>query len=224
MTPEPEELLTIYDASGKETGTKPRGLVHRDGDWHMLVFVLAARLDGHGRKRFLLQLRSGADDPYKGQVDVLAGGHVAANETAPDAALREFLEEVGLRLGHDDLLDLGNHRMENPAGVCRNVIQQFYLCRRPVLLDQPRFDVVGAEVGGYLEVAVDELEALVDGKRQGIEAKARMRADGGMSHETRVTRDHMSAYTPAIADTFRWCLYQVSRYLDTGRIDPRPRA
>jgi 8-oxo-dGTP pyrophosphatase MutT (NUDIX family) len=90
------ELLTIYNEEGRRVGTKTRAQVHEDGDWHAVVFVLAARSEREGRRRFLLQLRSDDKDSFEGQIDVLAAGHVAASESAHGAALREFREEVGI--------------------------------------------------------------------------------------------------------------------------------
>ena len=211
-----EELLTVYDSHGEKAGTKPRSQVHRDGDWHVVVFVLAARRAEDGRKRFLLQLRSGIDDPYRGQVDVLAAGHVTAAESPMEGALREFREEVGLRLQEEDLADLGNRRLENPSGVCKRAVQQFYLCRRPVLLDQVAFN---GEVGGFLEVELDEFAEFMDGRRRRIDAEARVQSQGKVIQRMEVTWEHVAAYSPQILETFRKCLVGVRQYLDTGRLE-----
>ena len=122
-----EELLAIYDPDGRRIGVKSRTEVHRDENWHILVFVFAARIDSRGNKRAIFQLRARPDDPYRGHIDAIAGGHVTADETCSEAATREFLEEVGLHIGSEELVELGQRTLHNPDGICKRVIQHFYL-------------------------------------------------------------------------------------------------
>lgn len=48
-----DEILAIFDPTGRRVGAKPRSLVHRDGDWHWTVFVWAARRGDDGRGRVI---------------------------------------------------------------------------------------------------------------------------------------------------------------------------
>ncbi len=210
------ELLAVYDEEGRLSGTKPRAQVHKDGDWHALVFVLGARLDGRGRKRFLLQLRSGQSDPYEGQLDVLAAGHVAASESTGDAAVRELREEIGIGPRAEDLIELGRRRLELPSGVCRRVMQTFYLCRRTLDLNQATFN---EEVGGVLDVDLDEFADFINGNRRTVLAEARLGSGGDPVSRMVVSQKHVSAYPPEVIETFRRCLQGVSRYLDSGNVD-----
>jgi 8-oxo-dGTP pyrophosphatase MutT (NUDIX family) len=210
------ELLAVYDEEGRLAGTKPRAQVHRDGDWHALVFVLAARFDGRGRKRFLLQLRSGQGDPYEGQIDVLAAGHVAASESVEDAAVREFQEEIGIGLRAEDLIELGRCRLELPSGVCRRVLQTFYLCRRTLDLSQATFN---EEVGAVLDVDLEEFANFIDGKRRTVRGVARLHARGAGVSDMVLSQKHVSAYPSEVMETFRKCLRAVSKYLDSGSVE-----
>ena len=206
------ELLDVFDGQGRRVGVKPRFRVHRDGDWHVLVFVLAARVGPDGRPRMLLQLRSGAGDRYHGQADVLAAGHAAAGESARDAAVRELREEAGLEVPEADLEDLGTRLLENPTGVCRRAIQRFFLCRRAILIADPAFS---DEVGGFLEVDLDDLDELILGARSRIPASARTPDSDGAPAD--LHRDRFSAYSPEVLANFRWCLAQVRTRLVPGR-------
>ncbi|MFC9963021.1 hypothetical protein ACFVH4_02110 [Nocardia ignorata] len=47
MSPHPEsELLAVYDAECRVTGTAERGVVYRDGLWHASAGVLVRSIDG----------------------------------------------------------------------------------------------------------------------------------------------------------------------------------
>ena len=122
---EDREFLTIFDSTGRRIGVKTRAEVHRDGDWHWLVFVWVAWTASDGRRCFLLQLRARPGDPYRGQLDAPAGGHVWAKESHLTGALRECQEEMGVRFTPRELVYLGQRSLENPAGVCRRVMEHW---------------------------------------------------------------------------------------------------
>ena len=171
-----DELLTVYDAAGQSIGIKPRSAVHRDGDWHKLVFVWAARLAADESIQFLLQIRSRKHDCYWGHIDALAGGHVSARETCVECAVRELGEEAAIVVEQEELQLLGSRRLENPSGVCRRVFEDLYLCSRPLQLSDLGFT---HEANGFLEVDMGELEEMIDGKRDRVGAMIRREADGG---------------------------------------------
>ena len=210
------ELLAIFDPSGRKIGVKPRAQVHRDGDWHMLVFVLSARPESHGGIRLLLQLRARPDDPYRGQVDVLAGGHVSDEESHREGAIRECREEVGLRLEAEELTYLGNRRLEDLAGVCQRVIQHFYLCRRQIFLSDVLFT---DEVDGFVEVDLDEFAELIEGNRQKIEAETRLAASQEATESIELTREVVLAYSDKTLNTFRRALRAVRFAITAGQVD-----
>jgi 8-oxo-dGTP pyrophosphatase MutT (NUDIX family) len=205
--------LAIFDASGHRIGVKLRGEVHRDGDWHWLVFVWVARLEDSGGRRFLLQLRARPEDPYRGQLDAPAGGHVSASENHLESALRECHEEMGVVFSASDLIYLGERSLESPTGVCRRVIEHFYLCVRPLRLEETAFT---AEADGFVEVDLDEFEELISGTRIAIDGRARLRATGDAIQSIRVGREYVAAYSEEILGSFRYSLSAVRRYLDTA--------
>ncbi|MEW6754501.1 MAG: NUDIX domain-containing protein [Candidatus Latescibacterota bacterium] len=211
-----DEILAIFDPSGRRVGAKPRGLVHRDGDWHWAVWVWAAQRDAAGRVRVLLQVRGRPDDPYAGSLDALAGGHVAAVESHLEGALREFGEEVGIRLRGDELIYLGQRFLDNPTGVCRRVIEHFYLCRRPVDLRDTAF---GEECSGFVEVDLEELDELLNGGREDLVGQGRLPAEPDTVQPVTLSGDHLAAYSPEILESCRRSLRAIRAYLDTGQVD-----
>ncbi len=210
-----DELLAVFDDQGRPLGAKPRSQVHTDGDWHWLVFVWAARLDEPGQIRALLQIRSRPGDPYLGSADAPAGGHVIAAETHLRGAQREFAEEVGIAIEEEDLVYLGQGRLENPAGVCRRVIEHFYLCRRPVGLEEVRFN---EEAGGFAEVELEEFCGLLEGRREKIRGLGRS-ASSKEIHAVELTPQALAAYPQEILHEFRRSMQAIRAYLMQGRVD-----
>ena len=206
----------MFDRDGNRLGAKPRGLVHRDKDWHWLVFVWAARMDDNGQARFLMQLRGRDSDPHQGHLDAFAGGHVGADEGHLEGALRECREEAGLSLNGDELVFLGERPLYDPGGVCRKVFQHFYLCIRPILLTDAAFS---SEVVGFVEVDLDEFWDLLEEHRDQIEAEARIAGEADGSTSIQVTREYLSAYSEGILDEFRRSVRAIKYYLSTHSVD-----
>ncbi|KAJ3695423.1 hypothetical protein LUZ60_000800 [Juncus effusus] len=94
-----EEFLDVLTKSGEKTGVaKPRGLVHRDGDYHRAVHVwIYAESTGE----LLLQKRSDCKDSWPGQWDISSAGHISAGDSSVLSARRELEEELGIKLPND---------------------------------------------------------------------------------------------------------------------------
>ena len=197
---EDTEFLAVFDDTGNRVGVKSREGVHRDHDWHWLVFVWCAWLDPAGNPVTLLQVRARPGDPYLGHVDALAAGHVNATESHLQGARREFLEEVGIDVDPGDLFYLESRPLENPNGQCRRVVQHFYLCKRPVTLEEVSFN---DEVSGFVEMKVEDLVALLDGDVSTACGQGRFADRADFPASVEVTGDSFSAYSAAIVDNFR---------------------
>lgn len=131
MTTDPQdELFDVLDARGGPTGvTKPRGLVHRDGDWHRALHIWVGGVGDEG-PFVLFQRRSRGKDTWPGALDVAVGGHARTGETLA-ATVREAEEEIGLALGLDALTPLGRRfRAARPADPARdNELQHIFAVR-----------------------------------------------------------------------------------------------
>jgi isopentenyldiphosphate isomerase len=101
------ELFDVCDEDGRPTGrTKPRALVHRDGDWHRSLHLWVVLRDPELGTRVVFQRRSRDKDTWPGALDVAVAGHLAAGESVEDA-LRESEEEIGLAVRAGDVVQLG---------------------------------------------------------------------------------------------------------------------
>ena len=211
-----DELLDAYDRDGRHLGVKSRQAVHRDHDWHWLVFLWSAWLDSDGRMRMLLQRRARPEDPFKDSLDALAGGHVLAGESHLQAARRELLEEVGLEPPESELVYLGQRRLERPTSECRRVEQHFYLWNRAVDLMAGNFS---DEVSGLVEVDLKELARLLDGDTDQLTGRSRLASSPQEVREIHITSAVFSAYPEPILDVFRRSFRAVRSFLAEERVD-----
>ncbi|KAK4838882.1 hypothetical protein QYF36_017279 [Acer negundo] len=94
-----EELFDVLTKTGQKTGiTKPRGDVHRDGDYHRAVHVW---IFAESTQELLLQQRADCKDSWPGLWDISGAGHISAGDSSLTTAQREFHEELGVNLPKD---------------------------------------------------------------------------------------------------------------------------
>jgi isopentenyldiphosphate isomerase len=86
-----DELLALYDESGRPCGSAPRSQV-RAGNLHHAATGVVVR-DSMGR--VYVHRRTETKDVFPGLHDFAAGGCVLAGEDPQEAALRELAEELG---------------------------------------------------------------------------------------------------------------------------------
>ena len=95
-----KELIDVIDQNNNSLGiAKSKDEIHRDGDWHACILVIAV----NSKDEILLQQRAFSKTSNPGKWDVAVAGHVMAGETHLDAAMREIEEELGLKVSENDL-------------------------------------------------------------------------------------------------------------------------
>ncbi|KAB2007055.1 hypothetical protein E1A91_D10G001500v1 [Gossypium mustelinum] len=93
------EYLDVLTKTGKKTGvSKPRGDVHRDGDYHKAVHVW---IFAESTQELLLQKRADCKDSWPGLWDISSAGHISAGDSSLITAQRELQEELGVILPKD---------------------------------------------------------------------------------------------------------------------------
>lgn len=99
-----QEQYDILDQNGNRTGeVLPRSIVHDNELLHGGVQVWLYNSKGE----VLLQLRSKSKKIFPGVWDISAAGHISAGETTLEAAVREIEEEIGIRVGPEELTQVG---------------------------------------------------------------------------------------------------------------------
>lgn len=107
-----QELVDLVDADNTVIGVVARSRVHgapalRHRAVHVLVY--------DDRGRLLLQKRSAGKEIQPGRWDTSVGGHLAAGESYPAAAVRETAEELGLTIGADALVPVHGFVWRSPV-------------------------------------------------------------------------------------------------------------
>lgn len=90
-----EEIWDVVNEERQKTGrTMVRGEAFRDGEYHVVVHVCVL----NARGEMLIQQRQPFKSGWSNMWDVTAGGSAVAGDTSVEAAEREVLEEIGLKL------------------------------------------------------------------------------------------------------------------------------
>lgn len=101
-----DQPIQIVDENNNPIGSATKQQAWREGLIHRVVRI--SILDKTGR--LLVQKRSLQKEPFPGRWDNSAAGHVDADETYEQAALRELHEELGL--SNVELQELGDYYVE----------------------------------------------------------------------------------------------------------------
>jgi 16S rRNA (adenine1518-N6/adenine1519-N6)-dimethyltransferase len=89
---DPGELLAVVDQNDQLLQPMPRAIIHRENLLHRAVHILLVNRRGE----LLLQKRSHRKDRFPCCWDSSAAGHVDADESYRDCAIRELQEEIGV--------------------------------------------------------------------------------------------------------------------------------
>ncbi len=95
-----EELIDVLDENGNKTGKiLTREQIHKKGLCHRIIVVAIIDAKGH----ILMQQRSKSKVKNPGKWDVSAAGHVSSGQTSIEAAIRETLEELNIKVNKEEL-------------------------------------------------------------------------------------------------------------------------
>lgn len=156
-----DEFLNLIDEEGYLLEmSKPRSLVHRDGDLHPAVHVWIIKEKDMGVYT-LLQKRSADKLIHPCCYDASAGGHVPQGEEFRISAVREVAEELGISLQENKLEFLSLSKSSYNCGdIHDNEIRAIYLCREKI--DADNLNLQKSEVENVVWAEIDEILASVD--------------------------------------------------------------
>lgn len=156
-----EEFLNIIGPDERITAeSKPRSLIHRDGDLHPTVHVWIISRKDMG-VYVLLQKRSEQKLLHPGCYDVSAAGHVTQGGEFREAAVRELQEELGLEIQPQKLEFIGIIRNSAESnGMIDNELSAVYLYNEPV--DTDSLKLQSSEVDEVCWGEIDEILSIMN--------------------------------------------------------------
>lgn len=146
-----EEFLNLIKDNRITSDSKPRTLIHRDGDLHATVHVWLIKRKDMGIYA-LLQKRSMNKDTHPGYIDVSVAGHVRQGREFRDTATKELFEELGISASPEKLEYIG--MMQNSIND-DNEVSAIYIYRGDVDIDDMKLKK--DEVDEVYVAEIDEL-------------------------------------------------------------------
>ncbi|KAH9608014.1 hypothetical protein KSS87_012513 [Heliosperma pusillum] len=157
-----EEYLDILTNTGQFTGrSKPRGEVHRDGDYHRAVHVW---IYSESTNELLLQKRADCKDSWPGQWDISSAGHISAGDSSLISARRELHEELGVNLPEDAFELLFVFLQEcviNDGKFINNEFNDVYLVTTIAPIPQEAFTLQETEVSAVKYISCEKYKSLL---------------------------------------------------------------
>jgi isopentenyldiphosphate isomerase len=119
------ELLDIVDENDVIIGQDTRENIHAEGLLHREIHIWFVTPDGN----MIFQHRAKDKDTYPDLLDATVGGHVDLGMTYEDTAVKEMLEETGIKVDTNDLIVLKkirNHSIDSLTGKINNTFRVQY--------------------------------------------------------------------------------------------------
>jgi isopentenyl-diphosphate Delta-isomerase len=147
------EILDVINESDEVIGQAERDEVHRVGLLCRLIYVCFYTEDGE----IILQRRSATKKNDPGKLTTTVSGHVASGQSYIEAAVRETLEETGLRVKADDLQSLGIVRADYRQGDYRSNARRGLFAYK-FAGDITDLTVEDGDGAGFISLPIDEFE------------------------------------------------------------------
>ncbi|XP_014518304.1 nudix hydrolase 3 isoform X2 [Vigna radiata var. radiata] len=156
------EHLDVLTKTGLKTGvSKPRGDVHRDGDYHRAVHVW---LFAERTQELLLQRRASCKDSWPDLWDISSAGHISAGDSSLITARRELEEELGVILPKDafELIFISlQHSVINDGKYINNEFNDVYLVTTLDPIPLEAFALQESEVSAVKYIFYEEYKRLL---------------------------------------------------------------
>ncbi len=120
-----KQILNVVNDQDEIIGTDSRENIHQKGLLHREISVWFFTPKGE----IIFQHRSKNKDTYPDVLDVTVGGHVEIGDSYEETALKEALEETGLKLKKEDLIYIDKIRKESHdkgTGMINNAIKSVF--------------------------------------------------------------------------------------------------
>lgn len=147
-------ILNVVDEKGNIIGEDSRENIHKKGLLHKEIHVWYFTPKGE----IIFQLRGKDKDTFPNLLDATVGGHVEIDDNFEDAALKEILEETGVKARKDDLhlITKVRKKAKDPVtGMTNNALRTIYAYRYEGNVDD--LQVEGEKGQGFEAWSIDKL-------------------------------------------------------------------
>lgn len=154
-----DEYIDIVTKNGKPTGkSELKSIIHKKGYYHNTAHIWFYTNEG----KILLSQRSAKKTICPLMWDVSVAGHIDADETVKQAAIRETKEEIGLEISENDLQKIGVFEcfQSYDTGIIDNEFHHTFICELKVPISEliPQEE----EVEALKLVALNDFKTLID--------------------------------------------------------------
>mgnify|MGYP001603568592 FL=1 len=120
---EDKEMLLCFNELGNIIAPQPRSIAHQKPYkiWHAIVNIWIL----NNRAEILCTHRSPHVSGNPGKWQTYVGGHVKADSTFSETAIRELCEEIGLEIGKNDLKLVEKGRREDAMHIYESYVTLF---------------------------------------------------------------------------------------------------
>ena len=154
------EMLDILNSDGSPTGKiASKKEAHEKGLWHKASHIWFV----NDKKEILLQKRSDTMISHPGEYDISAAGHLSAGDSPISGALREIKEELGLELKENDLIKIGETKVESTqlnGTYINKEYNDIYVVRKDIPVSD--MTIQESEVSLVRYVPIDDLKKWVE--------------------------------------------------------------
>jgi len=151
------EILDVVNENDEVIGQAERDEVHRTGLVCRLAYVCFYTAD----REVILQKRSDTKKNDAGKLTTTVSGHIASGQSYLEAAVRETLEESGIKVEASDLTDLGVVRADYVQGVyLSNAMRGLFAYKFDGSIDD--LEVEDVDGAGFVKLSIEELEGWLD--------------------------------------------------------------
>jgi len=178
------EQLRIFDEKYNEIGSLPRHEVHKQGHWHETFHCWFVRRQ-NDQTFLILQLRSKAKKDFPDLLDITAAGHLLDTESVQDG-IREVEEEVGVKVRMTDLIPVG--RIKDELVINQFIDREFcHVYLYETSLESAQYTLQEEEVSGMFQAALEDMQALYQGKTSEIEVKGFKVGEDGNRNDVNIS-------------------------------------
>lgn len=121
-----KQKLNIVDDNDKIIGVEDRNTIHKKGLLHREVHVYFITPE----KQIIFQHRAKDKDTFPDLLDATVGGHVEIGDDYIKTAVKETLEETGMKINYSDLIPVSKihkNSTDNSTGKINHAFQLAYI-------------------------------------------------------------------------------------------------